>query len=55
MQIQPRGADDLIDDAKFWQTQQGFDSIDIHAPDSSIWVVCFPEFCQESCACQLPS
>jgi len=25
MQIQPRGADDLIDDAEFWQTEQGFD------------------------------
>jgi hypothetical protein len=54
MQIQPRGANDLIDDAEFWQTEQGFDTIDIHEPGSSFWVVCFPEFCQESGTCQLP-
>jgi hypothetical protein len=54
MQIQPRWEYDLIDDAELWQTEQGFDTIDIHGPGSSFWVVCFPEFCQESSGCQLP-
>jgi hypothetical protein len=37
MQIQPLGAYDLIDDVEFWQTEQGFDTIDIHKPGSSFW------------------
>jgi hypothetical protein len=37
MQIQALGAYDLIDDAEFWQTEQGFDTINIHEQDSSFW------------------
>jgi hypothetical protein len=51
MHIQPLWADDLIDDAEFWQTEQSFDTIDIPVQGSSFWVG-FPEFCKESCACQ---
>jgi hypothetical protein len=51
MQIQPLWADGLIDDAEFGQTEQSFDTIDIHAQGSSFGVG-FPEFCKESCACQ---
>src|SRR5512145_3047132 len=54
MHIQPFWAYDLIDHVEFWQTEQGFDTIDIHAQVSSFWVTCFPEFCEESCACQQP-
>jgi hypothetical protein len=53
MHIQPLWADDLIDDAECWQTEQRFDTIGIHDPDSSFWVVSFPEFCKESCTRQL--
>jgi hypothetical protein len=35
--IQPLGADDLMDDVEFWQTEQGFDTIDIHGQGSSFW------------------
>jgi hypothetical protein len=35
MHIQPLWADDLIDDAEFWQTEQRFDTIDIHEQGSS--------------------
>jgi len=51
-QIQPLWAYDLIDHVEFWQTEQGFDTIDIHEQGSSFWLACFPEFCEESCACQ---
>jgi hypothetical protein len=51
MHIQPLGVDDLIDHAKFWQTEQRFDTIDIHEQGSSFWVS-FPEFCEEFCSCQ---
>jgi hypothetical protein len=51
MQLQPLRADDLIDNTKFWQTEQRFDTIDIHEQDSSFWVS-FPEFCEESCTGQ---
>jgi hypothetical protein len=51
VQLQPLWADDLIDNTKFWQTEQRFDTIDIHEQDSSFWVS-FPEFCEESCTCQ---
>jgi hypothetical protein len=37
MQLQSLWAYDLIDDAKFWQTAQRFDTIDIHAQGSSFW------------------
>jgi hypothetical protein len=52
--IEPLGADDLIDDVEFWQTEQGFDTIDIHEQGSSFWVGDFPEFDKESCVCQSP-
>src|SRR5712691_11954230 len=54
MQIQPFWAYDLIDHVQFWQTEQGFDTIDIHEQGSFFWVTCFPECCEESCACQQP-
>jgi hypothetical protein len=54
MQIQLLGAYDLIDDVKFWQTEQLFDTIDIHEQGSSFWVCDFLEFGKESCACQSP-
>jgi len=53
MHIQPLGVYDLIDHAKFWQTKQRFDTIDIHEQGSSFWVG-FPEFCEEFCSCQYP-
>jgi hypothetical protein len=37
MQLQSLWAYDLIDDAKFWQTEQRFDTIDIHGQGSSFW------------------
>jgi hypothetical protein len=37
MQIQVLGAYDLMDDAEFWQSEQGFDTINIHEQDSSFW------------------
>jgi hypothetical protein len=55
MQLQLCGTYDLIEHAKFWQTKQGFDTIDIHEQGSSFWVDRFPAFCEKSCACQLPS
>src|SRR5439155_25462593 len=54
MQIQPLWAYDLIDHVQFWQTEQGFDTIDIHEQGSFFWVTCFLECCEESCACQQP-
>jgi hypothetical protein len=54
MQIQPLWTYDLIDHAEFWQTEQRFDTIDVHEQGSSFGVACFPEFCEESCAWQLP-
>jgi hypothetical protein len=51
MYIQPLRVYDLIDNAKFWQTEQRFDTIDIHEQGSSFWVRC-PEFCEEFCSCQ---
>jgi hypothetical protein len=35
MQLQLLGAYDLIDNAKFWQTEHGFDTIDVHEQGSS--------------------
>jgi hypothetical protein len=55
MQLQMLWEDDLIDNAEFWQTEQGFDTIDIHELGSFFWVKCFPEFCQESSRYQSPS
>jgi hypothetical protein len=52
MQLQLLGADDLIDNAKFWQTEQGFNTIDVHEQDSSFWGDGFPTLCEESCTCQ---
>jgi len=54
MHIQPFRAYDLIDHVPFWQTEQGFDTLDIHEQGSFFWVTCFPEYCEESCACQQP-
>jgi hypothetical protein len=54
MPIQPLWADDLLDDVECWQTEHGFDTIESQKQGSSFWVTCFPEFCEESCACQLP-
>jgi hypothetical protein len=39
---------------QFWQTEQGFDTLDIHEQGSCFWVTCVPEYCEESCACQQP-
>jgi hypothetical protein len=47
------GADDLAREAKFWQTEPGFDTIDIQAQGSALWVAYFPELCEQSGACQL--
>jgi hypothetical protein len=54
MPIQPLWADALIDDVECWQTEHGFDTIESHKQGSSFWATCFPEFCEESCACQRP-
>jgi hypothetical protein len=37
MHIQPLGTYDLINDVEFWQTKQGFDTIDSHEQGSSFW------------------
>jgi hypothetical protein len=45
MQLQMLWKDDLIDDAEFWQTEQGFDTIHIHELGSFFRVEYVPEFC----------
>jgi hypothetical protein len=44
MQIELRRVDDLIDNVKFWQTEHGFDTINIHEQGSSFWVNCSQHF-----------
>ena len=44
MHIQPFRAYDLIDHVPFWQTEQGFDTLDIHEQGSCFLVTCFPEY-----------
>jgi hypothetical protein len=49
MQIQLRWTYDLIEHAKFWQTEQSFDTIDSHEQGSSFWGYGCPAFCEASC------
>jgi hypothetical protein len=52
MKLKLLRAYDLMDDTKFWQRQQRFDTIEIHGTGSSFWGYDNPEFCEESGACQ---
>jgi len=48
--------DDLVDNTKFWQTEQRFNTMEIHEQGFLRLDGCvYPEFCEESCACQFPS
>ena len=41
-----------MDDAEFWETEQHFDTMEVHEHRFLILAVRMAEFCEESCACQ---
>jgi hypothetical protein len=53
VQIKSIRPDDLVDNTKFWQTEQRFNTMEIHEQGFLRLDGCvYPEFCGESCACQ---
>jgi len=53
MQLKLLGAEYLMDDAEFWQTEQPFETLEVHAHGFLLlWQSGFPEFCEGSYACQ---